>query len=212
MDLDQVTAVRKQHHKVIPHQFFMPEMYCQPTLGRTAPVLPAPYRRLAPKINGPSSTNTNNTNNGGGAGNEVAGSSRALSSATASTVWDIEQGKHSIGNDIPPPSLSTISLSASSNTGNSVHQISSNPNKLKPKSTTAAASSRQSLGAKGMYAYDDASDEEDIQEHEQTLQEEVITGSGFDPDEMNIESHQQPNIISPHSNPLVNNEVLYMCV
>lgn len=48
MDLDQITAVRKQHGKSIPLDFFSREMYSQPSLGRRRPVVPAPYRAKKP--------------------------------------------------------------------------------------------------------------------------------------------------------------------
>jgi hypothetical protein len=36
--------VRRQHGKPIPLDFFSRKMYSQPSLGRTKPVLPAPYK------------------------------------------------------------------------------------------------------------------------------------------------------------------------
>ena len=194
MDLDQVTAVRREHHKIVPHQFFMREMYCQPTLGRTAPVLPAPYRRYAPK----------NTGLSGGAGG-VPGSggsndpSRGVSTATVSTVWDIEQGKHSVS-DPTTAAAANPNPNGSNSSGKSGAAV----------RRTVGGSSRQSLGARGMYAYDDASDEEDIRELEATLEQViVIQEPGAAP---------PPAITSPHSAPFATQEVraymhlyIYVC-
>ena len=77
VDLDQITDMRKKHAKPIPHDFFVKNMYSQPSLGRTSAVVPTPYRLSGNSGTGDSGNNDSKTRDGGTA------------TASRNTKWDV---------------------------------------------------------------------------------------------------------------------------
>lgn len=139
MDLEQISAMRKEMGKAVPNDFFVPNMYMQPSLAHTDPVTPAPYRKVTNRqLHGVSNQSASTLSS---IAADLVSLAEASDSRTMPMAVDV--------NLTPDPkhtSAKNVTIRHSSNDAN-----------------IGLFHARQSLIGGGMYTYDADSDDEEEQ-------------------------------------------------